>query len=251
MRKLVAGNWKMNGLRADAIARADALVRRVAERQPQCDLLLCPPATLLVQISAVLGASGIALGGQDCHPEPKGAHTGDIAAPMLKDCGCSHIILGHSERRADHHETDALVRAKLEAARAAGLVPIVCVGETAAQRDGRETLAVIGRQLQGSLPEGLGIAPLVIAYEPVWAIGSGGTPTAAEVADVHGFIRVELGTRVADPSTVPILYGGSVNARNAGNILTIANVDGALVGGASLDAEAFWTIATCAGGEHR
>jgi triosephosphate isomerase (TIM) len=242
MRQLVAGNWKMNGFRADGVALAEALVRRAAAAAPRCDLLVCPPATLLVQIGAVLQGSPIALGGQDCHPAAKGAHTGDIAAPMLTDAGCSHVILGHSERRTDHHETDALVRAKLGAARAAGLVPIVCVGETAAQRDRGETLAIIAGQLAGSLPEGDGAGALVVAYEPVWAIGTGRTPTAAEIAQIHGFIRAELGKRVADAGAVRLLYGGSVNAGNAAELLAIPDVDGALVGGASLDAESFWTI---------
>jgi len=243
MRKLVAGNWKMNGLRADGVALARALATRAADTAPKCDLLVCPPATLLVQVGAVLAASPIALGGQDCHDEAKGAHTGDIAASMLTDAGASYVILGHSERRAGHHETDALVRAKLMAARAAGLTPIVCVGETAAERAAGAALAIIGGQMGGSLPENHGGDPLVVAYEPVWAIGSGRTPTSAEIAEVHGFIRAELRKRVADAGAVRILYGGSVNARNARDLLAIADVDGALVGGASLDADSFWAIA--------
>jgi triosephosphate isomerase len=247
MRKLVAGNWKMNGLRADGVALARALAMRAADTAPKCDLLVCPPATLLVQVGAVLAASPIALGGQDCHDAANGAHTGDIAASMLTDAGATYVILGHSERRAGHHEGDALVRAKLMAARAAGLTPIVCVGETGEERAEGAALAIIGGQMGGSLPENHGADPLVIAYEPVWAIGSGRTPTSAEIAEVHGFIRAELGKRVADAGAVRILYGGSVNARNARALLAIADVDGALVGGASLDADSFWAIAESAG----
>jgi triosephosphate isomerase (TIM) len=248
MRKLIAGNWKMNGLRADGVALAGALVRRVNDTKLECDLLVCPPATLLVQIGAVLGDSGIALGGQDCHAEAKGPHTGDIAAPMLRDCGCSHVILGHSERRQNHHESDALVQAKARAAHVSGLIPIVCVGETAAERGRGEALAVVGRQLAGSLPDEIRTGAIVVAYEPVWAIGSGRTPLPIDIAEVHGFIRAELAGRVADPSAVPILYGGSVNAGNSREILAVPDVDGALVGGASLDAESFWQIARSANG---
>jgi len=246
MRKLVAGNWKMNGLRADGTALARALAERHRDDRADCELLLCPPATLLTGIAPLLAGSGIALGGQDCHPDPAGAHTGDVSAAMLKDAGCAYVILGHSERRQDHHETDELVRRKAEAAWAEALIPIVCVGETAAERDAGRTLAVIGRQLAGSLPSGAGARQLVIAYEPVWAIGTGRTPRHDEIAEVHAFIRSELGRGTPGAATVRILYGGSVNAGNAQKILPIANVDGALVGGASLDAQSFQAIARAA-----
>jgi triosephosphate isomerase (TIM) len=247
MRKLIAGNWKMNGLRADGTALGQALRTRHLAAAPGCELLICPPATLLTEIASLLAGSGIALGGQDCHPDPSGAHTGDISAAMLKDVGCAYVILGHSERRHEHHETSGLVRRKVEAAWANELIPIVCVGETAAERDAGHTLAVIGEQLSGSLPASPGARQLVIAYEPVWAIGTGRTPKHHEIAEVHAFIRSELGNVTPSAATVRILYGGSVNAKNAHEILPIANVDGALVGGASLDAASFWNIALCAG----
>jgi triosephosphate isomerase (TIM) len=243
MRKLIAGNWKMNDLRAEGTALASTLVRRVAREGVGCDLLVCPPATLLMAIAAVLDGSGIALGGQDCHTAAAGPHTGDISAPMLRDAGCSHVILGHSERRNDHHESDALIRAKLEAARAAGLVAILCIGETLAERDAGKTLDVVSRQLQGSLPAGMTASTLVVAYEPVWAIGTGRTPTAGDVAAVHAHIRAVLASRIADVGSVRILYGGSVKAGNARQLLHLPEVDGALVGGASLDADEFWAIA--------
>jgi triosephosphate isomerase (TIM) len=244
VRKLIAGNWKMNGLRADGLALARALVVRAAAGDPpDCALAICPPATLLIPIADTLRGSGIRLGGQDCHAEAKGAHTGDISAVMLKDAGCVYVIVGHSERRAEHDETDAVVHAKASAAHAAGLVPILCIGETLAERDAGETLAVVERQLRGSMPEGLKAPQIVIAYEPVWAIGTGRTPTAAEVAAVHARIRSLLKARVKDGAEAPILYGGSVKPSNARELLSIANVDGALVGGASLDAVDFWAIA--------
>jgi triosephosphate isomerase len=244
LRKLIAGNWKMNGLRADGLALARALVARAAAGDPpDCALAICPPATLLMPIADTLRGSGIALGAQDCHIEAKGAHTGDISAPMLKDAGCAHVIVGHSERRTDHGETDAVVRAKASAALAAGLVPILCVGETLAERDAGEALAVVQRQIEGSVPEGLKAAQIVIAYEPVWAIGTGRTPTTQQVAEVHAHIRALIKERVRDGGEVPILYGGSVKAANALELLSVANVDGALVGGASLDAADFWAIA--------
>jgi triosephosphate isomerase (TIM) len=248
VRKLVAGNWKMYGLRADGTVLARALVERARGEGARCDLALCPPATLLTAVAAVIDGSPIALGGQDCHSEATGAHTGDISAAMLRDAGCRYVILGHSERRSDHHESDALIRAKVAAALAAGLVPIVCVGETAAERDRGEALAVVARQLAGSLPDAVGKAPLVIAYEPVWAIGTGRTPTTADVAAVHAHIRRGLAGKVADAAATPILYGGSVKPANAGELLSLANVDGALVGGASLVAEDFWAIANAAAG---
>ena len=244
MRKLIAGNWKMNGLKADGLALARALVARAAAGDPpDCALAVCPPATLLIPVADTLRGSGIALGAQDCHAEPKGAHTGDLSAAMIKDAGCTYVIVGHSERRADHGETDAVVRAKASAAHAAGLVPILCVGETLAERDAGETLAVVKRQIEGSVPEDLKALQIVIAYEPVWAIGTGRTATAQQVAEVHAKLRELLKERVKDGAEVPILYGGSVKSSNALELLGVANVDGALVGGASLDAADFWAIA--------
>jgi triosephosphate isomerase (TIM) len=246
MRKLIAGNWKMNGLAADGLALARALVRLAAAEPFACDLVICPPATLLMAVRDALAGSAIALGGQDCHTRPQGAHTGDISAAMLRDAGCSHVILGHSERRTDHHESDGLIRAKVKAAGEAGLIAILCLGETAQQRDSGETLAVVSRQLAGSLPAGVGATQLVLAYEPVWAIGTGRTPTAGDIAAVHAHLRAELNGKVAAPAAIPILYGGSVKPGNAAELLAIANVDGALVGGASLDAAAFAAIARSA-----
>jgi triosephosphate isomerase (TIM) len=244
VRKLIAGNWKMNGLRADGLALARALVARVAAGdRPDCDLALCPPATLLQGVGETLRGSGIALGGQDCHVEASGAHTGDISGAMLRDLGCTFVIVGHSERRADHAESDAQVRAKATAARAAGLVPILCIGETLAEREAGEAQAVIERQLEGSLPEKIEAAKLVIAYEPVWAIGTGRTPAASDVAQMHAHIRRQLALRVKVAGETRILYGGSVKPGNARELLGVANVDGALVGGASLLAADFWAIA--------
>lgn len=247
MRKLAAGNWKMNGLKADGLALARDLARRATQEAPACDLLLCPPATLLAPIAGALAGSTVALGGQNCHQAEKGAHTGEISAAMLKDAGCSYVILGHSERRTDQGESDGLVRAKAAAARAAGLVALVCVGETLAQRDADETLSVVSRQLDGSLPDGLDGTTLVVAYEPVWAIGTGRTPTVAQVAEVHGHIRRALAAKVQDAAAVRILYGGSVKPGNARELMTVPDVDGALVGGASLVAADFWAIVKACG----
>jgi triosephosphate isomerase len=245
VRKLIAGNWKMNGLKRDGYPLAQELARRARGGMP-ADLLLCPPATLLTVVGHAIADSGLWLGGQDCHPKQKGAHTGDVSAPMLRDAGCSHVILGHSERRTEHREGDALIRAKASAACAAGLVAILCLGETAAERDAGRTLEVVSRQLAGSLPVGLGAAELVIAYEPVWAIGTGRTPSAADIAAVHAHLRAALEGKVANAAAVRLLYGGSVKSGNAREILSIADVDGALVGGASLDAAEFWAIAAAA-----
>ena len=237
--KLVAGNWKMNGLRADGAALARALVERAASAGDKidCELLVCPPATLIETVGGVLAASGIALGGQDCHPAPKGAYTGDISAEMLADVGCQYVILGHSERRHRHAETDALVRDKILGAWRAGLVAILCVGETESQRQAGSAVDVVASQLAGSMPDNADAANLVIAYEPVWAIGTGLTATTEDIAATHAEIR----TRV--PRGTRILYGGSVNPGNAGAILSLAEIDGALVGGASLNAGDFWAIA--------
>lgn len=237
LRPLVAGNWKMNGLLAD-LPVLDELVRRMA-RPAGCDVLVCPPFTLLAAAAERLRGSPVALGAQDCHAAASGAHTGDIAPEMLAELGCGHVILGHSERRADHRESDALVRAKVEGAHRAGLVAIVCVGETEEERNAGATLRVVGRQLAGSLPDGATATNTLIAYEPVWAIGSGRTPEPSEIADLHGAIRVALAQRFAEGHAIRILYGGSVKPENAASLLRVEHVHGALVGGASLSAESF------------
>jgi triosephosphate isomerase len=239
-RKLAAGNWKMNGLAA-GLAEAAALA--AAFPAPRSELLLCPPATLLSRMADALRGTSVAVGGQDCHPEPSGAHTGDISAAMLADAGAAFVILGHSERRTDHGETDALVRAKTAGAQAAGLTAVVCLGETLADRKAGRTLDVVRAQLQGSLPDGLTAARTVIAYEPVWAIGTGLTPTTAEIAEVHADIRRVLSARFgAEGAAMRILYGGSVKPANAAEIFAVPHVDGALVGGASLKAADFGAI---------
>ncbi len=240
MRKLAAGNWKMNGTAA-ALSEVEALL--AAHPAPGCEMLLCPPATLTARMAWVARGSVLKIGGQDCHAKASGAHTGDISAAMLKDAGASHVILGHSERRADHGETDTEVRAKTEAALAAGLVAVVCVGETEAERDAGQTLAVVGRQLAGSVPDAATADTLVVAYEPVWAIGTGRTPTLDEIAEVHAFMRAELTARFgAIASGIRLLYGGSVKPSNAVEIFAVKDVDGALVGGASLKAADFGAI---------
>jgi triosephosphate isomerase len=246
-RPLIAGNWKMNGLKASASELA-AIVAGSAGLRRTVNLMVCPPATLILRFVDAAGGA-VAIGGQDCHAEPSGAFTGDISAEMLADLGASAVIVGHSERRALHHETDAEVRRKAEAAWRAGLTAILCVGETKDERlDGR-TLTVVGSQLDGSVPEGgtphhATAQNLVIAYEPVWAIGSGLTPTPADIAEVHGFIRERLTARfpAAGPA-IRILYGGSVKPSNAAELMAVANLDGALVGGASLKAAEFLAIA--------
>ena len=238
---LVAGNWKMNGL---GVSEGELTKIVNGAAGIKADLMVCPPATLIADFAAAARGSAVAIGGQDCHADPSGAHTGDIAAEMLKDAGAVAVIVGHSERRSDHGETDDQVRAKAMAARRAGLTAIVCIGEQLDDREGGKTLDVIGGQLDGSLPDGATGADLVIAYEPVWAIGTGLTPTAADVADAHAFIRHRLVTQLgAEGGRVRILYGGSVKAANAKELLTIANVNGALVGGASLKAADFLGIA--------
>ncbi|MHC0053957.1 triose-phosphate isomerase [Actibacterium sp. D379-3] len=235
--KLAAGNWKMNGTAAEL---AEVAALKAAHPSPSVGILLCPPATLLSRMSEITKGSAIATGGQDCHAKASGAHTGDIAAAMLVDAGGSHVILGHSERRTDHGETDADVRAKTEAALAAGLIAVVCVGETEAQRDAGATLDVIGTQLAGSLPDGCTSDTLVVAYEPVWAIGTGKVPTLAQIAEVHDFMRAQLVARFGGAADgISLLYGGSVKPGNAADIFATSNVDGALVGGASLKAADF------------
>ena len=241
IRPLVAGNWKMNGL-SGSNGEFEKIVGGATRLAGRADLMVCPPFTLIARFASTAGA--VAVGGQDCHPQPSGAHTGDIATEMLADAGARAVIVGHSERRADHHESDALVRAKALAAWRAGLTAIVCVGETRAQREAGETLRVVGGQLAGSLPEGATGANLVVAYEPVWAIGTGLTPTLADVAEVHGFIRRTLSERFgAGGAKIRILYGGLVKPSNARELLGVADVNGALVGGASLKADDFLSIA--------
>jgi triosephosphate isomerase len=235
-RKLAAGNWKMNGTGADL----DQIARLPVPAG--IEVLICPPATLLSRMAGMAG--GVALGGQDCHAGAAGAHTGDISAAMLKEAGAAYVLVGHSERRADPGESDAMVRAKAEAARAAGLVAVVCLGETLAEREAGRTLEVVGRQLAGSVPDGATGASLVVAYEPVWAIGTGKVPTLAEIGAVHGFLRAELTARFGAETgaSVRLLYGGSVKSGNAAGIFAVPEVDGALVGGASLTAADFGPI---------
>jgi triosephosphate isomerase len=242
MRPLVAGNWKMNGLQQQARALSAQILAGSADIA--CDLLICPPFTGLAVAAAILGGTRVALGAQDCHAAPAGAHTGDIAAAMLADIGCQAVILGHSERRAAHHESDDRVRAKVTAALQAGLRPIVCVGETDDERDAGEELAIVGRQVAASLPDEFAGD---IAYEPIWAIGTGRTPSAGDVATMHGHIRSALLARLGGAGRhVRILYGGSVKPENAATLLSAPDVGGALVGGASLDAAAFLAIARSA-----
>ncbi|MEJ0076736.1 MAG: triose-phosphate isomerase [Alphaproteobacteria bacterium] len=241
-RPLVAGNWKMNGLRP-AAAELGKIVQGSAGL-PDVDLLVCPPATLLMMFASATHGSQVAIGAQDCHAEPSGAFTGDISAEMLADAGASAVIVGHSERRAYHAETDSMVRAKALAAWRAGLMAIVCVGETKEQRAAGQTLDVVGSQLAGSLPGSVVAEGLVVAYEPVWAIGTGLTPTPADVAEVHGFIRGRLNKRFGETGEdIRVLYGGSVKPGNAAELLAVPSVDGALVGGASLKADDFLGIA--------
>ncbi|SCW41827.1 triose-phosphate isomerase [Ancylobacter rudongensis] len=241
-RPLVAGNWKMNGLTA-SLAEFDRIVEGYdGALKAKTDLLVCPPATLLAAFAA--GRGDVGIGGQDCHAKPFGAHTGDIAAEMLADAGASAVIVGHSERRQDHRESNGQVRAKAEAARRAGLVAILCVGETRAEREAGQALDVVRGQLEGSIPDGATAADLVVAYEPVWAIGTGLTPTIEDIAEMHSALRAALKARFgAEGDGFRLLYGGSVKPDNATEILAVADVDGALVGGASLKAESFLAIA--------
>jgi triosephosphate isomerase len=242
-RPLVAGNWKMNGLRG-SISELDRIIDGARELAARVELIVCPPATLIAVFATHTQGSNILIGGQDCHAEDFGAFTGDISAPMLADAGARAVILGHSERRTYHQELDAQVRDKTRAAWRAGLLAIVCIGETEFERQAGATLSRLERQLGESLPEGSTSQNLVVAYEPVWAIGSGRTPTQADVAEAHGFIRQRLRTRFgSEGEGVRILYGGSVKPANAKELIRIDNVDGALVGGASLKAEDFLAIA--------
>ena len=243
VRPLIAGNWKMNLLKADGTALATALAAFMKVERG-LDMVVCPPAQLLGSVVACLEGSKLGLGGQDCHAQVSGAHTGDVSAAMLADIGCGHVIVGHSERRADHGESDALVRAKAEAAHAAGLIAIICVGETEAERDAGQAMAVVETQLRGSVPAGATAANTVAAYEPVWAIGTGKTATTDDIAEIHGHARAVLKQIAGNGDAVRILYGGSVKPGNAAEILSVPNVGGALVGGASLVAADFMAIAS-------
>ncbi len=244
IKPLVAGNWKMNGL-AGGLNEIAAIARAFMQGglDTETKALICPPATLINRAAAMGTSAGLLIGAQDCHAAVSGAHTGDISAEMLKDAGASHVIVGHSERRTDHDESDMLVNAKAQAAWRAGLVAIICIGETREQREAGETLDVLGRQLAGSVPDGASHANTVIAYEPVWAIGTGLTPSVSDVAEAHAFIRATVNERFGDEGArMRLLYGGSVKPANAVELLGVENVDGALVGGASLKASDFLAI---------
>lgn len=245
MRKpLIAGNWKMNGMRASLIELGEMGRAFTPALRAKADMMICPPATLIFPAAASALGSGIAIGAQDCHPNPPGAQTGDLTASQLFDTGASAVIVGHSERRADHKEGDALVRAKAEAVIAQSMLAIICVGETRAQREAGKALAVVGRQVRGSVPAGARADQIVIAYEPVWAIGTGLTPTLADIVEMHADIRKVLGRMLGKETAkaTRILYGGSVKPENAAEILALKDVDGALVGGASLKAKDFMAI---------
>ena len=244
IRPLVAGNWKMNGTSASLNELRAIGHGFMTGLDAETDALICPPATLLAHASEVLKNTPVKVGGQDCHARESGAHTGDISAEMLKDAGASHVIVGHSERRTDHGETDSMVRAKAEAAWRAGIIAIICIGETKAERELGSTLDILSRQIAGSVPPTATGHNTVIAYEPVWAIGTGLTPTAADVAEAHAHIRAELKELLsAESARTRILYGGSVKPANAVELLAVNNVDGALVGGASLKSADFLGIA--------
>jgi triosephosphate isomerase (TIM) len=243
-RPLVAGNWKMNGVRkslAEAVSICEAVAAGGAGK---AEVVVCPPATLLMAVAAICEGTHVRVGGQDCHPEASGAFTGDISAEMLKDAGASYVILGHSERRAGHQETDKIVLTKAKAALRAGLAAIICVGETRAARDAGTALSVVGAQLAGSIPENSPPGQIIIAYEPVWAIGTGLTPMPQDIAEMHGFIRLRVNQHLpGQGASLRILYGGSVRPDNAAELLSVEDVDGALVGGASLSSTEFMAIA--------
>ena len=246
IKPLVAGNWKMNGLKA-MMAEVAAISGALCQSRYACDVLLCPPATLLALLADKLSGSGVVLGGQDCHVHARGAHTGDIAAEMLKDAGATAVIVGHSERRADHGEASALVGQKVLAAHRAGLTAIVCIGETVGERQAGLTACVIKRQLEASLPDDSNADNVVVAYEPVWAMGTGLTPTPENVGEIHTQIRDSLSMRFKDGERFRLLYGGSVKPENAPQLMAARHVNGALVGGASLKAEDFLGIIACYG----
>ena len=248
MRPLIAGNWKMNGLSASR-AELERMIAGAGAFAGRTEMMICPPATLVAAFAAAAAGSPIEIGGQDCHAAASGAHTGDVSAEMLADAGATAVIVGHSERRADHGEDDATVAAKAAAAWRAGLVAIVCVGETRAERDAGRAVEVVVGQLAGSIPDAATAARLVVAYEPVWAIGTGLTPTTGDVAEMHAAIRTALAARFpAAAAGVRILYGGSVKPSNSAELLAVADVDGALVGGASLKADDFLAIAAAVPG---
>ncbi len=243
---LIAGNWKMNGLLADGAALAKDVAAEVKKLgKPECEFLVCPPFTLLTTVKKALRGSKVALGAQDCHMAEKGAHTGDISSVMLKDCGCAYVIVGHSERRANHHESNEIVCQKAEAAYKAGLKAVICIGETEAERDAGKTIDVCTKQIMGSVPDSATAVNTVIAYEPVWAIGTGKTPTAADVEEVHAAIRKVVAKKLgkATANKMRLLYGGSVKPSNAAELLALPDVDGGLIGGASLKASDFMGIA--------
>ena len=242
LKPLIAGNWKMNGLTA-AILQAEELIAGLSDNQNDCDVLICPPATLVDKLSQTCAGSTVKTGGQDCHANESGAHTGDISAEMFADLGASYVIVGHSERRTDHGETNKLVKEKALATLRAGIIPIVCVGETLEQRKANKTLEILDDQIANSIPIETDGSKFVIAYEPVWAIGSGLVPEASDIDTAHSFMRKKLSELgVQNAASVRLLYGGSVKPSNAAEILKIENVNGALVGGASLKASDFLGI---------
>ena len=247
-RPLIAGNWKMNALQADGVALATDLAELYqATSEPIFEMLLAPPFPLIAKVGEAIAGSGLSLGGQDCHRLSKGAHTGDVSAVLLADLGCRYAIVGHSERRANHGETDADVMAKAAAAHKAGIGAIICVGETQEEHEDDKSIDVVKAQIAGSVPDGATAANTVIAYEPVWAIGSGRTPSPASVQDMHDFIRGELAARLDGETAddIRILYGGSMTPNNAVEFLRLPDVDGGLIGGDSLTAEDFWAVAQC------
>ena len=249
-KKLIAGNWKMNGLLADGVELAKEIAAEVKKiGKPECEFLVCPPATLLTSVKKALRGAKVALGAQDCHWENKGAHTGDISPAMIKEIGCSYVILGHSERRADHCEINEIVQKKARAAHENGLKTIICIGESEAERDAGKALDVCTKQISGSVPDNATAADTVIAYEPIWAIGTGKTPTPADVEEVHAAVRKALAKKLgkAQANKMRILYGGSVKPGNAKEVLSLPDVDGALIGGASLKTADFLGIAKNAG----
>jgi triosephosphate isomerase (TIM) len=244
MRRIIAGNWKMNGLADVAGALAEGISVSL-EANPACDVVVCPPFTAISEVTKILKGSGVATGGQDCHAEATGAFTGSVSAEMLADLGCRYVIVGHSERRHGLGETDEMVFAKAEAAHRAGLTPIICVGETQAEREAGRAIEVVARQIKGSVPvEG---GAVVVAYEPVWAIGTGLVPTMADVEEVHRHIRSDLEVIRGDSGDIPIQYGGSAKPENAAELLAVPEVDGLLIGGASLDAASFCAMVDAAG----
>ena len=243
-RPLIAGNWKMNCLKADGVALAAGIAEKYAAvEKPACDVLVCPPAIWIVPVVDTVKGR-ISVGAEDAHAAESGAHTGDISVPMIKDAGATFAIVGHSERRTDHHETNAEVKAKAEAVIKHGLTAVICIGETESERDAGKTIDVCRAQIQGSVPENATAENVVIAYEPVWAIGTGRTPTTQDVADVHAAIRAEIAAKLGKETAdgMRLLYGGSVKPSNAKELMALADVDGALVGGASLKVADFWAI---------